>query len=487
MHPVNCRALFASIVAALIPSSILLSQQKERYVPTPDKPLRVTTAAVRAVRAELQRARGLEPDKVTAHPAAASFPGAVSAKAKRVTRTTDIVVKTKTWRARGIYANSSSNVWHSTGLYAPPGGVVTVHLAKELLDLGLQARIGCHSDRLWRKRTWRRIPEITRTWALTRGMTKIASEFGGLIYVEVPIRCQRSKFSVKVSGGVEAPYFVLGKTGLDAWRKSIRNHPAPWAELASDKFILSVPSRVVRKLDDPESLMKLWDQVLDADADLAAWPRDRYRPERFVLDTQISVGYMHSGYPLMGQLDVADVIVSKDRLKKNKHSGIWGLFHELGHNHQSGDWTFSGTTEVTVNLFTLYVYDQVLNNKTPRREILGGARQRKLKRYLDGGARFKTWQRDPFLALITYAQLQEAFGWAPFKKVFAEYGKLSREKKRWSDAEKRDQWMIRFSRTVGRNLGPFFQAWGIPTSKQARASIEKLPKWMPKDFPAAKE
>ena len=46
----------------------------------------------------------------------------------------------------------------------------------------------------------------------------------------------------------------------------------------------------------------------------------------------------------------------------NLMAGSWGLYHELGHNHQNRDWTFDGTVEVTVNLFTLYVYDKVLRN-----------------------------------------------------------------------------------------------------------------------------
>ncbi len=33
--------------------------------------------------------------------------------------------------------------------------------------------------------------------------------------------------------------------------------------------------------------------------------------------------------------------------------------HELGHNHQSGDWTFEGTGEVAENLFTKCVFDKV--------------------------------------------------------------------------------------------------------------------------------
>ena len=52
--------------------------------------------------------------------------------------------------------------------------------------------------------------------------------------------------------------------------------------------------------------------------------------------------------------------------------------------------------------------------------------------------------------------------------------------------EKRDQWMVRFSRAVGKNLSPFFQAWGVPTTEKSRTSIADLPGWMPDGFPPAK-
>jgi len=231
--------------------------------------------------------------------------------------------------------------------------------------------------------------------------------------------------------------------------------------------------------------MKFWDQVLDACADLATIPRERPRPERYVTDTQISAGYMHSGYPIMTMLDVAPVMVDRERVMRNGHGGVWGLFHELGHNHQRPEWTFGGTGEVTVNLFTLYVFDTVCGRPKGSFDRVGGERRKRmLADYFKNGPDFEgKWKRRPFLALVMYVQLQEAFGWEPFKRVFAEYRRLPPNERPRSDADKRDQWLVRFSRTVGRNLGPFFQAWGVPTSEKARAQVADLPVWMPPDFP----
>jgi hypothetical protein len=171
-------------------------------------------------------------------------------------------------------------------------------------------------------------------------------------------------------------------------------------------------------------------------------------------------------------------------MTSNSHGGVWGLFHELGHNHQSRDWTFGGTGEVTVNLFTLHVFDKVCNYyEESRPRLFGEARSKTIREHLDGGADFDKWKRDPFLALLMYMQVREAFGWDAYKKVFAEYRALPKDQRPKTDDEKRDQWLVRLSRTVGHNLGPFFETWGVPTSEAARDTISDLPVWMPDDFP----
>ena len=150
---------------------------------------------------------------------------------------------------------------------------------------------------------------------------------------------------------------MLGQTSVIDWQKKIRGRPGPWAELACDKLILTLPSAAIRGLDDPEPAMRHWVRVLDADATLAGRPLQHRSPERIRADRQISVGYMHSGYPIMTHLDVATRFADVAKLKTI--DGGWGLYHELGHNHQSADWTFPGTGEVTVNLFTMYTLETV--------------------------------------------------------------------------------------------------------------------------------
>lgn len=459
----------------------LLAERRDKLIPTKSEPITTKNPLARFLLAlQVEQLKELPPEEVRPHPAAKAFPGNVPADDPRV--------------SRRIEVDTEIPGWHSTGLYAAPGELIVVETPAGIdvaagprtgrPDAKLSVRIGAHADNLWGKQSWSRVPEITRSFVLAGPRTRVAGAFGGLVYIDVPSKCELGKIALTISGAVEAPHYVLGKTDLKQWRKEIRHRPAPWAELESGKIILTVPSAVVRELDDPESLMRFWDEVADACAELAAWPLERRRPERYVTDVQISAGYMHSGYPLMTHLDAAEVVTDRDRMMTNAHGGVWGLFHELGHNHQSPEWTFAGTGEVTVNLFTLHVFDKVCRNyEGCRPKLFNKARTKRIREHLDGGADFKNWKRDPFLALLMYMQVREAFGWEAYKNVFAEYRSLPDEQRPKNDDEKRDQWLVRLSRTVGRNLGPFFEAWGVPTSEQARASIAELPAWMPPDFP----
>jgi hypothetical protein len=165
--------------------------------------------------------------------------------------------------------------------------------------------------------------------------------------------------------------------------------------------------------------------------------------------------------------------------------GDWGLFHEIGHNHQHPDWTFDGTGEVTVNLFTLYVIENVVG-RVPGYKVRFSDEEiaETFKKHRAANSPYEKWKSDPFLALTMYIQLQREFGWGAFKTVFAQYRDLPQSERPKNDNEKRDQWMVRFSKVVNRNLAPFFSAWGVPTSAGSQREIAGLPAW---NFTAALE
>ena len=428
-------------------------------------------------------------ESVRAHPAAEDFPGSVPADAPRVTRTLTIDTTEPPGHSTGPYSQPWARSWHSTGLYAAPGELVTVTVPLAVAEAGgFHVRVGAHSDTIWHRPEWQRMPEISRRFPISAAATPVANAFGGLIYVEVPADVGLGTITVRIEGAVAAPRFVLGETDPADWRDENRHAPAPWAELEGRNMIVTTDSREVRGLDNPAAVARVWNRVLDLNAELAAWPSPvRLRPERFVVDRQISAGYMHAGYPLMAHLDQSAHLVDAQHISTCRQEWTqsnWGFFHEVGHNHQSPDWTFDGTVEVTVNLFTLYVYEFLCG--IPVAENWRGSaefRAEQLARYDFDDPDFELWKREPFLALVMYEQLQQAFGWEAYRQVFATYRALPDAERPKNDDEKRDQWLVRFSRQVGRNLGPFFEAWGVPTSRVARDSIADLPAWLPSDLP----
>ena len=434
-------------------------------VPTDAKPLGSKDALARVLLAmELDALALMPPEKMKAHPAAADFPGAVPESAPRV--------------ERAVTVDLAVDGWHSTGLYAPPGGTVTVEVPPGTPIGELGWRIGCHSDGIWGHDAWKRAPKVDASGRLGIGATPIASPFGGLVYITSGRRGKGSA-TITIRGAVRAPLFVAGRTDLAAWEAEERSAPGPWAEIATKKVVITVPSSVVRDLKDPDRVAAFWDAGLDACADLAAISRERPRPERMVADVQISAGYMHSGYPIMTHLDVARRFVTPKEMLDDPSSG-WGFFHELGHNHQEGAWTFEGTGEVTNNLFTLYCLETVCGLKDGGHDAMDETKSReRMAAHLAKGAPYEAWKSDPFLALSMYVQLRRAFGWEPFKKVFASYRDPSAGPAPRNDDEKRDQWMVRFSKVVERDLGPFFRRWGVPVSADAEKLIGHLPPWMP--------
>jgi hypothetical protein len=428
-----------------------------------------------AITRATQRLRWTEPENVRAHPASADFPGAVPAAAPRVTSTVRIEA------SRGRYGK------FGTGLYAAPGEVITVRAPQNLAGQGLAVAIGIHSDLLWHNEEWSRMPNITMRRPILSAETRAASAFGGPIYIEVPYG-GAVDFDVTISGGVPAPRYIDGKTSLTDWRSSLRNLPAPWAEIESEKIILSVPSHLVRDLDDPAALMAVWSQLIDFVSEFAAAPKERPRAERLAPDVQISGGIQHNGYPIMMHLPKAPIILSRDELLKGRaahglhNRGGYGMAHELGHQVQNPLWNFDGAGESTAQLFSVYVQDKLCHipvelNSNGSPEF----RAQQMAAYF-ANPTFERWKGEQYYGLTFFLQLQQAFGWEAFPRVFAQFASMPQNERPKNDLEKRDQFMVRFSRQVGRNLGPFFEKWRIPTSEAARASVADLPSWMPEEL-----
>ena len=443
-------------------------------VPTWEEPLREEDALERlAGLIQMRRALNAPALDVRAHASAADFPGAVPADAPRVRQRVTVDGSFAGRDRRWSFAGPLQPAWRSTGLYAPPGEVITVTLPERALAAGLDLQIGAHTDTLYEKEAWERLPEIVRRVPLVEPTTEAASGFGGLLYVRVPAGSELGRLEVTIEGAVEAPHFVVGRDSDASWIAGQRDLQAPFAELELDSLVLTVPSSAIRGLDNPEALMALWDEAMDAIAELATVNPERERHERFVLDRQISLGLYHSGYPIMGHTYSTADLVDLDAILAG---GSWGPFHEIGHNHQYDDWILPGTVETTCNLYSVYVMEEVISRSRDLAHpaISPESRAERIASYL-AAPDFGAWS--VWTALETYLQLQEAFGWSLYTTLFEEYRGLSESERAVNDDERIQQWIVRSSIAAGLDLTPFYAAWDFPITRETASTLSRLPAW----------
>uniref|UniRef100_A0A8C6U4B0 Peptidase M60 domain-containing protein n=1 Tax=Neogobius melanostomus TaxID=47308 RepID=A0A8C6U4B0_9GOBI len=368
--------------------------------------------------------------------------------------------------------------WVSTGLYLSPGMRTYMSMPAEIIKNGWKVQVGCQTDRLSSKEL-KRAPSVHERFPVTSEMMQVHNLWGGLIYLIAPPHTNVTGAEVVVQVGVPVPYYKSGETSLPDWQ-ILRTAPSPWAELEFENIILTVPSDVVRNLERPDELAALWDRIMRAIADLAAVPHKFKRKERFVCEVQISYGWMHAGYPIMAHRASAAEMVS---VTNATTKGLWGPVHELGHNQQRGCWEFpSHTTEATCNLWSVYVHETVLNipREKAHEQMQLKNRNKRAESYAKNGRKLNEWQM--WMALETYMQLQDRFGWDAFKKVFAAYHSMSGFPK--DNKGKMNLYAVTFSETVGMDLTGFFKAWGWPLEGGTEKKVSKLPAWT--DHPMAK-
>ncbi len=451
---------------------------------------------------ECEHLNHLPPRQVKPHPAATVFPGKVSPTAPRISR--EIVIRHRPLPSsmRPItdnlhYSGKDNETMYSTGLYAAPGEIVRVDIPESLTGK-LSVQIGCHTDNLqsgWSaQEAWRRMPQIVRQEPLRTKRTEVASAFGGLVYLTCSPYAPALEGTVTVSNAVAAPRFILGETTQQEWEKMIADPGAPWGEIEGHDIIVTCSAEALKKVAQPTQQAEMWDKVVNACYDLAQIPTPFFRKQRIVTDVHIMAGYMHSGYPIMAthcpslNMISEEVIVQYEKLLRpsSEYSG-WGFFHEIGHNMQNvKDWVFNGSTEVSVNFFSLYIFDHIMGARDHAHPGISPAQtQDMMQRYFANGAKFSDWQADPFLGLILFRQIQNDFGWETFKKVFRRFHEENARNNNpsYSDQEKIDHFVLYLSQAAQRNLMPFFRAWGIPVSEKIAGQVNDLQEWMPYRFP----
>ncbi|RTZ96059.1 MAG: hypothetical protein DSY41_01420 [Candidatus Poseidoniales archaeon] len=417
------------------------------------------------LRVEASLTQNLPANELPAHPSHVEFPGEVPTNATRITRTFSIDGNQSGLPSNFGYSGARSHVRMTTGLYAAPGEVITVTLPPGIVDSGTYVLVGAHSDSLWGKSQLHRHPQIARWWYVDSATMEVGNAFGGPIYIGIQAGSTLGDFDVTISNAVKAPRYIHGETDIFQWQQQFRHDPAPWAEIGSGQFILTVPSHEIRDLDNPQDLMDWWDQALAMEHEIygyTPWPR----VERAVFDAQISAGWMHSGYPFMAHdLSVAGVV----NVSYMSENGDWGMFHELGHNHQWMPSTLPGTTETGCNFASVYLMEQLVNPPNLRPANPQRA-------YFEDGSNISNWST--WVALDTFLIVKEEWGWGPITEALSVYYTLPSAEVPRGDVEEFNAWVMHLSNATGYNLAPYHAAWGFPLTQATYDALDHLPVWV---------
>ncbi len=412
--------------------------------------------------------RALAPADVPAHRSADALYGPVPDDAPRI--------------ARRVVIDPAVTRWHAVGLYAPPGELIEVEVPQEALDADFRLRINGHTDDMSPRDTWLRPPRVHWSAPLDGPRIDLSNPFGGTIYIDVGTTARdRAPFELIVHGGVEQPWFVLGRD-TDADWAAVRDAPGPYAELQSPRLSISLPSAMIRELADPEALMALWDAVVEAQDGIGHHAALRTNGERINIDVQVAYGYLHAGYPTQGPLVAGPELVDHATLSRR---GSWGWFHELGHEAQrrpdkswgwNNPYTFDGSVEATVNIFTAWA-----NHALGLRPEGGWGwtpdRVPTMRRALDAVAAGPYRDLGAGEKLAMFLQLRDGFGWDAIGAIIESYqqGPLPD-----GEQAERDEFLIRASQVTGHDLSRFLgDVWGLALGDDARAAVADLPDWLP--------
>ncbi|WP_395065418.1 M60 family peptidase N-terminal accessory domain-containing protein [Flavobacterium sp.] len=300
--------------------------------------------------------------------AAQIFPGTVSANAPRVNNAIVDINGTYQIIPGARIASDLSGVKRPTGYYAAPGEIITITIPSQFINSGIIAMIGAHDSDLSARSISNRFVRISKDFPLNNTTTQIANPFGGAIYLKFANGFNLGWFQIGINGAVKSPYFSSRtgrETSITTWQNELASHYVQWADLESDKFMMTLPLNHLANLNNPTSLLNQWDAIMDGINYVGGRPLTRARSEYFLIDSRLPADAFGTGYPqVIGEYNAPNGVLESTALYPTQvlnpnfyDSDLNITFHEMGHN--AAHPTLITEVETIVHLNAVYVYNQL--------------------------------------------------------------------------------------------------------------------------------
>lgn len=392
----------------------------------------------------------------------------------------------KTELNRTINALSASDL-RSTGYYLSPDTELEVQVVTKTAD---DARLVVGAPDADSKKKYR----DPREYKLKPGKNTITDSGGGVIYYKVI----GDSGYLRATLGEHAepmPYFIHGTTHDTVFQRQLDDRKTPYVEMITERAMITIErdSALRYRNEDHTALLATFAEIIRIE-DVDVSGMDGAAPR----DARLDHPYHFVGFP--GGIDGVGAYTThghmsyptpiQDRLLtvQGLRTSGWGIYHELGHQHQQTPYKAEDMTEVTVNIYALAVnaafakkYGQVPRlhepdddtGLTPWQSVLDKIGTKGLSYFDD---------LDPYEKLVMFEQLRLSFD-----DFWPELHQLVRKEQpdggEYTDSKLRHRNMVVLSsRAAGYDLIDFFTAWGFPVDTMARAEVQKLDlKKPPKD------
>ncbi|MDX3003125.1 M60 family metallopeptidase [Kribbella solani] len=328
--------------------------------------------------------------------------------------------------------------------------------------------------------------KASREYPLRLGRNTITDGGGGVVYLKLIGDTGQAKVSIG-SQAQPMPYFVLGRTGEAEFQDQLDQRTTPYVEFVSPHAILTVEraSALTFRAENHTALLSTYEEVIAIEDATSGYDGSAPEHARLVHPYYL-VGYPSAitgvgAYATHGHMSFPPPIQDRMLTVEGLRMRGWGIYHELGHQHQQITYKPSSLTEVTVNIYSLAVnavfamkYGQqprlhapdAKTGLTPWQSAPGKLRSPGV----DYGKTF-----DPYEKLVMFEQLRLAFGdgfWPSLHKLVRVERPYASD---YTDEVLRlRNLVVLCSRTAGHDLSDFFRAWGVPVDADAIAQLAAL-------------
>ena len=448
------------------------------------------------------------------------WPGPVSASAPRLKPTVTIDA---TYNTDPGYVNNGQNtVYRMTGYYAAPGEYVSLKVNSSAINSNLIVEIGTSTFPLGTG-TRNRFQNVVKSFKITSQEFKIASPFGGPIYIRVPDKTNLGNIDITLDNVVKMPFFSIktgSETSLSEYKEELAKGHVKWVDWESDNFLTTVTlpmaNYVEEEVGDPTSLMSKWSDTFQVFQDVSGRPSKRIRAEYIRFDRMNPVGGTWAGasYPMYlygkdpndpddayANTHVINVGFQTSDIYAQGETGLDGehfiILHEMGHLHNMP--TLPDEVESNVNFPAVAVYNLVFN------ETIDDSFVYSLQQRLNREEAMMDWFISPNFRIGNgmhhedrgfdlgapdftgnemmyqnrghgkYVELGALFGWESVGKInkfYYDEGLPTIFPDTKSHDVTRDDFIINASETLGINLSPLFDIWG--TVPEEKSTIREL-------------